>query len=162
MSPNRIILTANGITSNKESNKVMERLSKKKDFSGNTKKDIDKLTEEENIEYDNRSFGDYYTDSLNKHELLGLFIKKSYLKPLLLRMTNLLFCIAMNFLFNAVFYTDFTINETADAAIMGISVNINNNILAEFIYWLFCRMHLFKHCNFYHSIQHKQNFSKFN
>ena len=129
----------------------MEKLNKRKDFSGNTKKDIDRLSEEENIEFDNRSFGDYYADSLNKHELLGLFIKKSYLKPLLLRLTNLFFCIAMNFLFNAVFYTDFTINETADAAIMGISVIlINIKILARIIYWLYCRMHIFKNCNFYH------------
>jgi len=111
---------------NIQQKKVEEILSKRRNFEGHTLKDLERLTDEIILEYDTRDCWTYFKDKLIiGHPILSIIFFKSLMEPIALRISHLFFMITTNLAFNAIFYTDDYIEETATLAIESTDVKFN-------------------------------------
>lgn len=96
----------------KSENGLISQLEEKADF---TLGDYAKMTVQEELKYDKRSFWQYYKDIMfSTHIILVAFFTKANKLPVFIRLTQLLFFISFQFALNAMFYTDDFISQKND------------------------------------------------
>lgn len=96
----------------KSENAIINQVDEKADF---TLGDYAKMTVEEELKYDKRSFWQYFKDIMfSTHIILVAFVAKANRLPVFIRITQLLFFISFQFALNAMFYTDDFISQKND------------------------------------------------
>lgn len=93
-----------------------------------TLKDLECLVDDE-ILFDKRTICEFFCDELKKHLILGLFLRKSLMDPLTLRIAHVYFTLTLGFAFNAFFYSDDYIEAK-------VSSSISNNSASKYLYLL--------------------------
>jgi hypothetical protein len=99
-----------------ENENIIEETKIEKKFSGFTRKDLLKLKKEDLYIYDKRTFSEYLLDLIKTgHSVVSLFCFKSLMEPLSIRISFFFFSLSLNFVFNALFYSDEYIQSTFSA-----------------------------------------------
>jgi len=100
--------------------KIRKIIKRKRNFKGFTYKDLNSLTKEQSVVYDNRNFGDYVKETIiYGHPVISLFTKISVFEPLFIRISMFFFDLTFTFALNAIFYSDAYITATANGSLDG-------------------------------------------